>query len=147
MNKYRKAFERLNAQLRRNSNETGCSLWGLYVNAASCFLRYGITPNEYLGWNCWKLSKRVLKEFYTARDSSLCEPRFNNPKFAHFYDNKVDFNKMFCAFVKRAWVYTAESSPQEVEEFIKSHPKVIVKPIGLSSGHGIYCIDTVSWGG
>ena len=106
-----------------------------------CFVRFGITPNEYLGWNCWRYSNRTLKSFYTARNSTKYESRFNNQSYAHFFDNKVDFNKKFTQFVKREWIYTKESSEAEIAIFMQNHKKVIAKPIGLSSGRGIHVVD------
>ena len=147
MGRFVDAFNRLKKEVSRVAKTENVSDLDLYLNAAFCFLRYGITPNEYLGWNCWRYSKRMLKSFYTARTSYKCERVFNEPQYAHFFDNKVDFNKKFSSFVKRDWIFTPEVENEDVSRFINSHPKVVIKPIGLSSGRGIYCIESSNWTG
>lgn len=148
MNRYRNAYDRLNSQLNVVSQNENRSKIGLYINALWYFIRYGITPNEYLGWNCWRYSKSVIKSFYTARDSARYEKHFNNPASSHLFNNKVDFNTTFSEFVKREWIFTSNSSKMQIAEFIANHKKMVVKPIGLSSGKGIYTIESTSqWKG
>lgn len=141
MKKYIDAFKRLKKEISGIAEKEECSVISLYRNAFWCFVRFGITPNEYLGWNCWRYSNRMLKSFYTARHSAKYEGIFNNQSYAHFFDNKVDFNKKFTQFVNRDWIYTKESQEAEIVDFLQSHNKVIAKPIGLSSGRGIHVVD------
>ena len=150
MNRFRFAFQRLRSAAYRIANNEGGGSFLIIMDALWCFVRYGMTPNEYLGWNVWKLSGRERQKYYTARDSAKYEPLFNPEQYRHFFDNKVDFNRKFHDFVRRDWIYSAECTEEEITNFIMAHDKVIIKPIGLSSGRGIFVMNKekyVNWGG
>lgn len=141
MKRYLEAFNRVKKEIGGIAEKEECSCVSVYLNAFWCYVRYGITPNEYLGWNCWRYSNRSSRSFYTARLSAKYESRFNDLGFAHYFNNKVDFYKKFCQFVNKDWIYTKESSEANITIFVQSHKKVIAKPIGLSSGKGIHVVD------
>lgn len=115
--------------------------YSLIADAFWCFLWYGMTPNEYLGWNVWRLSARERRKFYTARLQRHYEKRYNPREYSHFFDNKYDFNVKFKAFVNRDWVLTSQQSPDNISDFILRHKTVIVKPINLSSGRGVFLVN------
>lgn len=110
------------------------------MDAAKCYLRYGVTPNEYTSWRFYELSHLARTRFYTARDSSKWEARFNNPDYADYFNQKHLTNKLFSDFIRRDWIYTEDSTIDTIHEFLATHPKVIAKPVGLSSGRGIHVV-------
>ncbi|MGM9826764.1 MAG: sugar-transfer associated ATP-grasp domain-containing protein [Muribaculaceae bacterium] len=137
-NRYKDAFRRLSGGMSRIADEYGISHIRLYWDAAKCYVRYGVTPNEYLGWRFYELSALERGQFYSARDSKKWERRFNNPAHADEFNQKQETNRVFKDFISRAWLYTKESSESEIKQFLNTFPKVIVKPVGLSSGRGIH---------
>ncbi len=136
-NKYINAFSRFRKHIVPITKEYGTSKLFFYIDALLSFIRYGITPNEYLGWSFWELSSLKRKQFYTARHSNKWEKRFNDPKYADYFNLKYQTNQIFSKFINRAWLYTGNSSEKQIESFIKSHPRIIIKPTSLSSGKGI----------
>ncbi len=137
-NRYTIAFSRLKSGLAKVADKYNISKLRLYWDAAKCFIRYGVTPNEYMGWRFFELSNLERSQFYTARDSDKWEARFNDPRYADFFNKKQLTNKKFSDFIKRDWIYTGDCSATEIQNFLRLHPKVIVKPVGLSSGRGIH---------
>lgn len=135
---YISAFKRLRAGISRIALLYNISIFRLYWDAFMSHVRYGVTPNEYLGWRFYELSNLERSQFYTARDSEKWEHRFNNPEFADYFNRKQLTNYVFRDFIKRAWLYTKDSSENEIQRFFDKYPKVIVKPTGLSSGKGIH---------
>jgi len=138
MNRYFSAFSRLSNATKSICKKEGGNSFFLVLDAFWCFVRYGMTPNEYWGWNVWRLSARERNKYYTARHSKRYEKLYNPRQYAHFFDNKKDFNEKFKSFVKRDWVFATDLTTSDVADFIKQHEKVVVKPIGLSSGLGIF---------
>ena len=55
-NRYIDAFSRLKEGLSKVSRLYDINIISLYWDAAKCFIRYGVTPNEYLGWRFYQLS-------------------------------------------------------------------------------------------
>ena len=56
------------------------------------------------------------------------------------FNRKELTNVVFKDYIKRKWIYTASSSEEKIINFINSHEKIIIKPIGLSSGKGIFTV-------
>ncbi|MBD5357312.1 MAG: hypothetical protein HDR88_09965 [Bacteroides sp.] len=137
-NKYKDAFYRLRSNLIQIANEYGITIYRLYYDAAKCYIRYGVTPNEYLGWRFYELSNLERSRFYTARDSNKWEKRLNDSNYADYFNKKQITNQIFKDFIKRNWLYTREASETDIKDFLQTYPKVIVKPVGLSSGRGIH---------
>lgn len=116
---------------------------GLWINAIKCFLFYGATPSDWKFYEMYKYNHRENKEIITNRKSNQLDRLFNPRKYAKDFDDKVQFNEKYKSFVKRNWIYTKEKTASEIVEFVKSNREVVVKPINLSSGRGIYlyCYD------
>lgn len=110
-------------------------------DAFKCHLRYGVTPNEYIGWAFYKKSPLERKEFYTARDEKKYETKFNDQTKADIFNKKELTLKTFSDFVKRDWIFAPEKTIDEIKSFISSHKKMIVKPNNLSSGRGIHVLN------
>lgn len=53
-------------------------------------------------------------------------------------DDKVEFNKTFADFIHREWIMSDDTG---LEDFIKQHNTVIIKPIDGSSGVGIHSLN------
>ncbi len=140
-NRYVKGFYRLKHEFPQIAEKYGIWVGKLYFDAAVAFLRYGVTPNEYLGWRFYELSHLERKQFYTARDSEKWERRFNDPASADLFNKKHLTNKTFRDFISRKWLYAADASKEEINEFLTAQ-KTIIKPVGLSSGHGIHVAKT-----
>lgn len=136
--RYITALSRLKTGLTREAKKNKIRVFRLYLDAAKCFIRYGVTPNEYLGWRFYELSHFERSKFYTARHSNKWEIRFNDPAYAVYFNQKQLTNKVFQDFIHRDWIYTKDSSENAIKDFLETHPKVIVKPVGLSSGRGIH---------
>lgn len=106
-NRYIKAFARLQQAIPNIAAKYQKSKLWFYLDAAKCFVRYGVTPNEYLGWRFYELSGFERKGFYTARDSNKWERKFNTPEYADYFNLKELTNKAFSKFISRDWILTS----------------------------------------
>lgn len=140
-NRYIDGFKRLNIQLKPIINKYKKSKYYFLANAAYCFIRYGVTPNQYIGFSFYKLSHLERKQYYTARQSRRLEKKLNDPEFYDIFWDKRLFNEYFSEYVKREWIYTPGLDVIDIMNFIDRHEKVIIKPTDLSSGRGIHVVD------
>lgn len=138
MGKYKDAFGRLQYALDAISERYGCYKLSLYLDAMWANIRYGVTPNEYIGWEFYAKSGRERKTFYTARDFHNYEPKLNAKEHYHVFWDKQKFNEVFKDFIGRDWLYVPDSTKEDVDDFLAKHDKVIVKPTSMSSGKGIH---------
>lgn len=137
-NRYTQALFRLRSAIPTIANRYHKKTIFFYLDALKCFVLLGVTPNEYLGWRFYELSNLERKRFYTARNSSIWEKKFNDSAYAKFFNQKELTNKAFSKFIHRNWIYTDNSTTDEIQRFMIEHNKVIIKPTNLSSGKGIH---------
>lgn len=111
---------------------------GLWLNAIKCFLIYGSTPSDWKFYEMYKYNHRENKEIITSRKSKKLDALFNPREYALDFNDKVRFNTKYSKFVTRNWLHTLNKSKDEILKFIKDNREIVVKPINLSSGKGIY---------
>lgn len=141
-NRYSIAFKRLLEQL-----EPICEYYNKHkiyflADAAYCYLRHGASPRDYMNFEFYKLKDIERNKFLTMKRTHKVEQIYNNNKYADYFNNKYMFNKAFSNYIKREWKYAPELSLDEFINFMKRKEKVIVKPLSLSSGRGIYALET-----
>ena len=140
MGRYIDAFRRMSKSLDKIAPAYNKSKFPFYIRALRDCILYGVTPNEFIGFGFYKKSHLEKRTFFTARMQSAIEERLNAPKHHDTFWQKQQFNKVFSNWVKREWVYTPESDRASIESFIRTHDKIIVKPVGGSSGKGIHVL-------
>lgn len=140
-NRYIAAFNRMSRSLNPIAEMYGKSKAFFLLDAMGTYIRYGMTPNEYIGWEIYKKSTLERKRYFTYRDQGRYESKFNDPDCADTFNRKEKTNHVFSKFVRRDWLFGGESTEDEIRKFIELHPKCIVKPIGLSSGRGIFTLS------
>lgn len=137
MNRYINGIKKINQGLNTVSADYERGKLYFWMDAFRSYLRFGVTPNEYLQWHFYKYSSLERAEYYTARKANRLEKKLNQKDYVRFFQQKEEFNQKFQAFVKRDWLYVPKASDSQVENFLTAHPKVVVKPVNLSSGRGI----------
>lgn len=136
-NSYTNALARLKEQLKPISEEYKKPVMFFWIDAMISYVRYGVTPNEYVGFQFYKKSALEKSRFYTARHSRRYEKLLNAPEHYDLFWDKAKFNAIFSDFVHRDWLL-CESGGLEIENFLSSHNKVLVKPTDKSSSKGIH---------
>lgn len=126
---------------RETPKKTGKSSLFHFFDFLVSYLKYGCSENHYLNEDFYKLRSFDRKNTVTkGRKNKICGI-FNDAKFAKYFSDKVLFNRTFGEYVKRDWVYAREATDDEIFSFVSIHKKVIVKPINLNKGRGIYLLD------
>lgn len=141
---YLDALKRMSIQLTPISEYYNCSKYSLWFDALWAHITYGVTPNQYIGYQFYKKSRLERKTFYTYRHAKKYEKILNSPKYYDFFWNKAKFNMLFKDFIKRDWVLCEKGKESEIQSFINSHDKIIVKPTNASSGKGIHIYQNES---
>lgn len=124
----------------RCSKITGYPICYHVVDILFAFIIHGCTFREYEVGEFYRLKGFDRRRVVTCRRRLEIIRRFNDPQYVHFYQNKVDFNKTFSDFVDRKWVYTKETTKDEIKELLCLNKELIVKPINLLQGQGIHLL-------
>lgn len=120
-------------------HQEGISVVSLWTNWLWCFFRYGATPSDWFCYEMYRYRHNHLRNIITRRKNLKIDRLFNPREFRNTFDNKKLFNETFKKFINRRWVYTGDEN--WINRVRVLGGLVVVKPIGLSSGRGIFTID------
>ncbi len=132
-------FSSLASEERRNA-------LGMLADFTWSFFRHGVYPHQYINTDFNKLKNSERAKVLTYRRWCHMVRAMADPKYIHFLQNKKDFNRKFCDFVKRKWISSAESGATEIRRFIESQDTVIIKPATSWEGEGVRKLDSQSIG-
>lgn len=129
---------------RNTSKKTGKTKLFHYIDFVGASLFHGCSDNHYLNEDFYKLRSFDRKNTVTkGRKNKICA-LFNDKKSSRFFSNKVLFNETFAEFINRDWLYTKDSTKEQLQSFVDAHEKIIVKPLNLNKGRGIHLLDKTS---
>ena len=121
--------------------KTGRSFVCHFVDSLWCNVRYGCEAEQYASGDFYKMKSFDRKDTYTIGRSYEVRKLMNGSVDMHFLSNKRDFNTFFSSFIRRDWVSCENSDLKKLEQFVMSHDRVIVKPMGGMKGKGIFEFD------
>ena len=119
----------------QNTKISKCYLWYSFFK---WYILYGASPSDWLNYRMWEMSRVYARQFITARDNDRLDKMYNSRELVDTFTNKVLFNKEFAEFVRRDWIYTAEHNDDVIKNWCLNHKDIVVKPIALSSGIGVF---------
>lgn len=116
----------------------------LFFDMIVCGLKYQAGYVDYNLFEMYKMNKYERSTIITRGINNELIAKYNNPKYMHFFNDKIEFNKTFNKYLKRDWMSLKESSLQDFKKFCKKHKQIIVKPVSECCGKGVECIETTS---
>lgn len=123
------------------SQKYGGSWLCYWLDMIWCNARYGaMDSRDYLLFEFYKKSARERNSYLTKRRYFRLIRTFDYGVFSQMLAK--DFvNKEYAEFVHRNWMkVTAQTSEEEIIEFISKNKNVIIKPLNSEQGHGIFTI-------
>lgn len=112
-----------------------------YLDIVWCIARYGALPEDYISLEFSKKTSRERSEYITSGNKRLFLKVFYDEEALRVLANKNLFNVKFKDYVKRDWLYTEDSTENDIVEFIQKHGEVVVKPINSTWGMGVKVIQ------
>lgn len=119
------------------SEEVHVSKTRLFFDYAGAVLVHGCLIRQYRIGGFWAKSYAERKKCLTYPRMVKMMKKLNNPKYIHYLNEKVDFNKHFKDFVHRDWIYIKDVTEDAFEEFVKKYGIVIIKPVAGVEGGGV----------
>lgn len=112
----------------------------LWFNWIKSFIRYGATPSDWYCYELYKYRHSTLRKFITRRKNIELDRMFNPRQYSQDFDNKREFNQVYSSFVHRKWFFYPETQIAEIQQY-KWGGVIVVKPLNLSSGRGIFTFN------
>lgn len=132
------------------SEQYGGTRLGVWLHMMWCNVRYGATHTlDYTLFEFYKKRGREINRFLTYRRFWKLVKQFDKETFYQTID-KANCYKIYSDFIKRDWMLTNDTTnDDDIKRFIGKHKKILVKPISMDSGKGIFTVfendtDTIS---
>ncbi|WP_366807258.1 sugar-transfer associated ATP-grasp domain-containing protein [uncultured Bacteroides sp.] len=114
----------------------------IYFDLIYWFVFHGFDFNDYCTFRFWNKSAQERKTYISLRkNNNHLTLMFSTPVAVQLFRDKSSFNQRFAPYVHRAWITTAGHGWNEISNFIHRQKNVIVKPIDLACGVGIFKVD------
>jgi len=96
---------------------------------------------EYMLLSLCKLNSAARHKFVYVNSVTKIRDKINNVEYINYFLHKHLFNKTFCGYIGRSWVYAPDHTDEEIIDFIKKTRIVLVKPVDQLKGRGIFKVD------
>ena len=82
-------------------------------------------------------------QYITTIRTSRLEPVLNNApaEEKEILGNKHLFNKAYCTYIQRDWIYAPDSTDDEIRKFLSRHEIAVAKPSDGTRGEGVSKLD------
>ena len=113
-----------------------------------CAVKYNAGYMDYKIAQFYRLNDAQRKTQITRGISNTIVRRMNPKESWHFFDDKSTFNTLFAEEVNRGWMsITADTTVEQLRDFLARYPDIIAKPLEGSSGVGIERFTQKDWEG
>ncbi len=118
------------------ANQYDRSVLCFKVDCFMCRIFHGALAEQYISFKMWSMSHLEKKQFVTAKRSEKIERIFNT-QYDPIIDRKHLFNSTYAKYIKRSWIYVPDHTDDEIIDFLRATPDIIVKKTKSSKGRGI----------
>jgi len=133
-----KVFQRLikaNDFIRELSKKTGIAYPLLLFDMALSRLAH-VDMDEYVKFRFYEKSYSARDQFITERRCWKLDRKFNHD--ITLMRDKPAHYRLLSNLLGRQWLYAPDASDQQIEEFLRTHQQIIVKPGSSWGGIGVH---------
>src|SRR4051794_10380391 len=95
----------------------------ILADMVQCSVRYYAGYYDYHEWDYHLMNAKERKTFLTRPQAHQLTLKYNNHDFAHFFTNKIDFNRTFDKYIGREWLDVRDVTTEQLEAFVRKHKK------------------------
>ena len=108
----------------------------IFFDMLYCAKKYGAGYYDYQIFAFYNLTKEQRATYVTRLISKKFNTFMNDYDYAHFLENKDEFNKLYKKYIGREFVQLQEATKEEVEKFCSEREYIFCKMQDLECGHG-----------
>lgn len=108
----------------------------IFFDMIICSIKYQAGYMDYKVFYFENLKPYQRKTFITRGVNNNYIKTMNDPAYYYYFNDKVEFNKIFNKYIKRDYIYLHDNI-EYFKKFLKRHKEIIVKPVSLQCGKGI----------
>ncbi len=130
-------FSRVGKDIARVAKKANKSKAYILFDMFFCGVKYGAGPLDYDLFEFYNLNTKQRKTYVTRGVNNALVKKFNRRDKWYIFDNKNDFNTLFCDFIIRDWLYTENLDKSDFFRFCENKDGFIYKPKDGTCGRGI----------
>lgn len=131
-----KAFD----NIKNVANISGKSSLYIFFDMIACGIKYGAGPQDYKLFEFYSKNGKQRSTYITRGVSNTLVKKYNQNDYKYIFSKKNEFNKFFKDYIHRDWLFNAEMTENEYENFVSDKTEFIYKPINGICGRGIEII-------
>ena len=136
------SFSKFSKVLNNAHERSGKNKIAIFFDMANCTLRYGSGYNDYVIFEFWNLNHKQRNTYMTRMRSKKFIMFMDDHDYAHYFDNKNEFNERFKEYIGRECLDLEIATDDDIKEFFKTRNKVFAKMKDLSCGIGCESLET-----
>ena len=104
-------------------------LWDMII----CKIKYQASFRDYILFEMYRLNKYERKTIITTGINKEFILKYNDQKYLHVFQNKMEFYKTFSKYINRDWLEIKENKKNEFAIFCLNHSDIFVKSVSNNS--------------
>lgn len=139
------SFSKFFTVLNNAHERSGKSRAYLFFDILKSMKKYNAGYNDYVIFEFWNLTDEQRDTYMTRFRSKKFIMFMNDHDYAHYFDNKNEFNEKFKDFIKRECIDLETASKEEILEFFNTRKKIFAKMKDLTCGIGCEKLETANF--
>ncbi|WP_194419648.1 sugar-transfer associated ATP-grasp domain-containing protein [Microbacterium abyssi] len=103
---------------------------------------------DYVDFDFAVLNAAERATYMTHPVSNQLSQRYDAEPYRHIFHDKLEFNRVFDEFLRRAWIELTDDNADKLEEFIRRHGTIIAKTRMGQAGSGVkryHAAEVTDW--
>ena len=130
------SFGKMKQAVNTCHERSGLSKRKIFFDMLHCTRKYGAGYYDYQIFAFYNLNEKQRATYVTRLISKKFNTFMNDYEYAHFLENKDEFNKLYKKYIGRGFIQFQEATKEEVREFCSTREYLFCKMQDLECGHG-----------
>lgn len=130
------SFGKMREAIKAVHERSGMNSVKIFFDMLYCAKKYGAGYYDYQIFAFYNLTKEQRATYVTRLISKKFNTFMNDYDYAHFLENKDEFNDLYKKYIGREFVRLQEATREEVEAFCSAREYIFCKMQDLECGHG-----------
>ena len=130
------SLDKMSQAVKTCHERSGKSSSKIFFDMIHCAKKYGAGYYDYQIFAFYNLTEEQRATYVTRLISKKFNTFMNNYEFAHFLENKDEFNELYKDCVRRGFIQLQKATKDEVREFCSKREYIFCKMQDLECGHG-----------
>ena len=130
------SFGKMKQAVNTCHERSGLSKRKIFFDMLHCTRKYGAGYCDYQIFAFYNLNDKKRATYFTSLIRKKFNTFMNDYEYAHFLENKDEFNKLYKKYIGRGFIQFQEATKEEVREFCSTREYLFCKMQDLECGHG-----------